>query len=108
MRRALPCRVVPRSPAPRPPTPPAWTASAWRETPLWIALSSANLPLDGARAPFARSYAHDLHKFEYKNLAIAHFAGLRGFMDRLDHLIHQRIVHRDFDFCLRNELDGIF
>src|ERR1700728_183373 len=64
-------------------------------------------PLNGAGVPLARSDAHYVRKRENEYLAIAHLAGMRGFLNRLDHLIRQCIGHGDFDLGLRHELDHV-
>src|ERR1700677_5022934 len=64
-------------------------------------------PLNGAGVPLARSDAHHVRERENEYLAIAHFAGARGLLNRLDHLIHQRIGHGDFDLGLRHDLDDV-
>ncbi len=64
-------------------------------------------PLNGAGVPLARPDAHHVRERENEYLAIAHFAGVRGFLNRIDHLIDQCVGHGDFDLGLRHELDDV-
>jgi len=63
--------------------------------------------LDSARVALARSDAHDLHQVKDKDFSIPHFSGSGRLDNGLDHLIEERIINRDFYFCLRYELDSI-
>src|SRR3984957_11012494 len=64
--------------------------------------------LNGTGVPFAGADAYDLLEIEDENLSVADLAGLRRFGDSLDHLLEQRIVDRDFYFCLGHEFHDVF
>jgi hypothetical protein len=63
--------------------------------------------LERIGAGLAGADADDLFEFEHENLAIADLAGVRGFLDRFDHLVEQFGLDGGFDLDLGQEIDDI-
>jgi len=59
-------------------------------------------------AGLAGADANNLFELEHENLAVADLAGVRGFLDRLDHLFEQFRLDRCLDLHLGQEVDDVF
>src|SRR5215207_6750563 len=58
-------------------------------------------------ARLAGADAHRLCELDHEDLAIADLAGARHVRNRLDHLLRDRVVDRELDLGLRQEIDAV-
>src|SRR5688500_3970893 len=59
------------------------------------------------RIGLAGADADDFFQIEHEDLAVADLAGVRRFLDRLDHLLEQLGLDRGFDLHLGQEVDHV-
>src|SRR5687768_15009420 len=59
------------------------------------------------RIGLAGADANDFFQIEHEDLAVADLAGVRRFLDRLDHLLEQLGLDRGFDLHLGQEVDHV-
>src|SRR5262245_5356543 len=87
--------------------PAAPTVTAPRSAASAISFFMDLLLLERFRAGLAGADAHDLFQLEHEDLAVTDLAGVRGLLDRLDHLLDHVALDRGFDLHFRQKVDDV-